>query len=249
MDFGTVWGQLRLTLVCTCLFRCEYSLFSWDGFSISLILLEAIFCTCSMRSLFCCINIGRNWLENKRWLYPLLLFPACACLADHMVAGSAQSFSSVRLASGSHRQTQMQLDSWTPGQGAWHVRDMLGVPYMCCVIWALLCIWLGSTGNSKDKWKVWVHFVLKPLLLYQSAHHRVNPSWWAWCDQRGLGGLCARWPSVFMFPQPGFPAHGMGFPRHKHGSPGTCSGAVWQGCGCGTSPYGAQLCLSLKGVT
>lgn len=31
------------------------------------------------------------------------------------------------------------------------------------------------------------------------------------------------------FPRAGFLAHavhGMGFPRHKHGSPGTCSGAV-----------------------
>lgn len=114
-------------------------------------------------------------------------------------------------------------------------------------------IWLGPTGNSKHKWRVWVHFVLRPLLLYQPTHHRVNPSWWAWCDRRGLGGLRTRGPSVlFTFPQAGFPAHavhGMGFPRHKHGSPGTCSGAVWQGCGCGTSPYGAQLCLSLKGMT
>lgn len=104
-----------------------------------------------------------------------------------MVTGSAQSFSSVRLTSGSHRQTQMQLDSWTPGQGAWHDRDMLGVAYMCCVIRALLCNMAGTYWKPKGQMKIWVHFVL---LLYQPTHHGVSPSWWGWCDRRGSGGLC-----------------------------------------------------------
>lgn len=130
-------------------------------------------------------------------------------------------------------------------------RGMTGTCWVyptCAVIFEHHCaIWLGLTGNPKDKWEVWVHFVLKPLLLCQPTHYRVSPSWWAWCDRGGSLAIC-----VVHVSQAGFPAHavhGMGFPRHKHGSPGTCSGAVWQGCGCGTSPYGAQLCLSLKGVT
>lgn len=62
LDSGPVRGQLRLTSVCTCLFRCAHSLFLWDGFSISLILLEAIFCTCFMSSLFSCIICNEiNW--------------------------------------------------------------------------------------------------------------------------------------------------------------------------------------------
>lgn len=67
----------------------------------------------------------------------------------------------------------------------------------CAVLFECCCaIWLGHTGNPKGKWKLWVHFVLEPLLLYQPTRCRVNPSWWARCDWRGSDGLCTHWPSV-----------------------------------------------------
>lgn len=113
---------------------------------------------------------------------------------------------------GSQGQTQMHLDSWTPGQWGpfqpgipWY-GSMIYQWHAGCTLHAL-CYSISAVQYSSDlpaTHRTSENFMYGDSAaspLSQPTHRGVSPSRWAQCNGRASGRLCTRWPSVsFTFP-------------------------------------------------
>lgn len=156
MDSGPVRGQLRLTLVCTCLFRCAHSLFSRDGFSISLILLEAICSAPVSRQVRFPASYRKRLIGEQEMALPSPL--PCISAAWHSIRSLVQHNHSHQ--SGWRLEVMDKHRCSLTAEHLGNERGMSGTRWeypTCAMLFDRCCaIQLGPTWNPKDKWKVYV---------------------------------------------------------------------------------------------